>query len=483
MITIFKKRIKACRCHRIFTIMELYDSVTQGVKKLDKRHLNVYVCGITPQSECHIGHLIHYLRVDILLRSMEYFGYKLNVVRNCTDINDEIFQQCGRAYHLHMEHVAKYYSKFVHQMETLNVRSPTSEPRVSQYVQDIATAVAQLLREKRAYWDGDGNVRFRVIKHINSGYKYPLMSNSSEKKDFCIWSTAVDSTNMAFVVDGLSMGRPTWNSGCVVMSHHLCNGEADIQIGAVDLITSHHHDNGDAIHKALYGSGMASTYVHFGNVMNSDKTKMSKSNGFDLSAEVALAVYDPNQIRMYCMLQPWDKNISFDESAMNRAKYSCQKVSAFLYMNTDHATARDDVGRIYMLSILASVKETVDGHLKRMEWNHVIVQIEIFIDIIRRYFIKIKGERGAVEESKKYVEDLMCALGFAFKHREVVFLKDLYTNVKQLAIENRDALKELHKESPELLEKIKGSKWSVGLNVCDQIRAQLIKIGIHMDIF
>ena len=52
--------------------------------------VRMYVCGVTPYDENHIGHAMSYIVFDVLRRYLEHRGYRLHHVQNFTDIDDRI---------------------------------------------------------------------------------------------------------------------------------------------------------------------------------------------------------------------------------------------------------------------------------------------------------------------------------------------------------------------------------------------------------
>jgi len=57
--------------------------------------VRMYVCGITPQSEAHIGHAMSYINFDMIRRYLEYRGYKVRHIQNITDIEDKIINKAA----------------------------------------------------------------------------------------------------------------------------------------------------------------------------------------------------------------------------------------------------------------------------------------------------------------------------------------------------------------------------------------------------
>ena len=54
--------------------------------------VRMYVCGLTPKNEPHLGHARLFVASDVMRRYLEYRGYPVNYVQNFTDIDDRIIQ-------------------------------------------------------------------------------------------------------------------------------------------------------------------------------------------------------------------------------------------------------------------------------------------------------------------------------------------------------------------------------------------------------
>ena len=56
----------------------------------------IYVCGITPYDTTHIGHAATFVWVDALTRVLAHVGIEPEVVRNITDVDDELLREAAR---------------------------------------------------------------------------------------------------------------------------------------------------------------------------------------------------------------------------------------------------------------------------------------------------------------------------------------------------------------------------------------------------
>ena len=73
--------------------LRLYDSAareTRDFVPLREGHVGMYVCGLTVQSEPHVGHVRSAVNFDVLRRWLVASGYDVTFIRNITDIDDKI---------------------------------------------------------------------------------------------------------------------------------------------------------------------------------------------------------------------------------------------------------------------------------------------------------------------------------------------------------------------------------------------------------
>ena len=73
--------------------LRLHDTATREVRDfvpLEEGRAGIYVCGLTVQSEPHVGHVRSAVNFDVLRRWLTHQGYDVTFIRNVTDIDDKI---------------------------------------------------------------------------------------------------------------------------------------------------------------------------------------------------------------------------------------------------------------------------------------------------------------------------------------------------------------------------------------------------------
>jgi hypothetical protein len=117
--------------------IRLNDTATRQVRDfvpLEAGKVGIYLCGLTVQSEPHVGHVRSGVNFDVLRRWLTARGYDVHFIRNITDIEDKVLAKSaeqGRpwynlAYGMRIE-LDKAY-------DALNVAPPTYEPAASGHV-------------------------------------------------------------------------------------------------------------------------------------------------------------------------------------------------------------------------------------------------------------------------------------------------------------------------------------------------------------
>ncbi|MZP28066.1 class I tRNA ligase family protein, partial [Escherichia coli] len=78
--------------------LQIFDTGSRSLrdfKPLREGHVSIYLCGATPQSYPHIGHVRSGVAFDVLRRWLLAKGYDVAFVRNVTDIDDKILTKAA----------------------------------------------------------------------------------------------------------------------------------------------------------------------------------------------------------------------------------------------------------------------------------------------------------------------------------------------------------------------------------------------------
>ena len=130
--------------------------------------VRMYVCGVTPYSEAHIGHAMSYIDFDVIRRYLQFRGYRVKYVQNITDIDDKIIDRAAKLGVSTAELAEKYEKSFFEDMDALNIGRADIYPRATQEIAKIIEVIQGLVDKGYAYMAG-GSVYFRVTRVADYG--------------------------------------------------------------------------------------------------------------------------------------------------------------------------------------------------------------------------------------------------------------------------------------------------------------------------
>jgi len=292
--------------------------------------VKIYVCGVTPYSECHIGHAMSYILFDVIRRYLEFCGYRVKYVQNFTDVDDKIIARAGQSGLSPAELAEGFIAQYFLDMDALNVKRADIYPRATEEIPKIIEVIAGLVEKGHAYQAGC-DVYFRVRSFPQYGklshrsLSEMMTGASCEEKgenekehamDFALWKAAKPGEPQWESPWG--PGRPGWHIECSAMSLKYLGETVDIHGGGQDLIFPH-HENEIAQSEAFTGvSPFARYWLHNG-LMQLGKEKMSKSLGNLITVKEALERYSADAIRLFVLSSHYRSPLTYTEDGLEAA--------------------------------------------------------------------------------------------------------------------------------------------------------------------
>lgn len=291
--------------------MKLFNTSTSQLVNFEpKPVVTIYTCGITPYDSTHIGHAALFLTFDILQRRFRSLGSETRLVRNITDIDDDILRKAKELGVDYRELVNSETAKFNNDMSTLNILPSWSEPMATSAIAEIIEFTSKALDSGHAY-EVDGTVFFDVSTWGPfgelSGYGQEQMLELAAERggfpddkrkrnplDFILWQAAAE--DEPSWTSPWGEGRPGWHIECSVLAQRELGGTIDIHGGGSDLIFPHHECE-LAQTSAVTGSKFVNIWMHQA-MVRMDGEKMSKSLGNMDFVSVLSQTYEPAAIRM-----------------------------------------------------------------------------------------------------------------------------------------------------------------------------------------
>ncbi|MDR1702608.1 MAG: cysteine--tRNA ligase [Sporomusaceae bacterium] len=321
------------------TNLKVFNTLSKQKEKFtpqEEGQVKIYVCGVTPYNQPHIGNARPFIFWDVVRRYLEYLGYKVYHVQNFTDIDDKIIKTAKDENTSWQTITNRYIAAYFEVMDKLGVRRAHNYPKVSEHIDDIIELVKGLVQKGYAYRTSDGSVYFSVDKFSSygklSGRSIDDMQNvarveSDEEKrhpmDFALWKAA--KPDEASWKSPWGNGRPGWHIECSAMSNKYLGFGFDFHGGGSDLIFPH-HENEIAQSEAYAGCEPFVRYWLHNGFVTVDEEKMSKSLGnFFLITDI-LKHFSPEVLRFFILSTHYRSQLDFSNDRLEEAGKALERL-------------------------------------------------------------------------------------------------------------------------------------------------------------
>ncbi len=269
--------------------------------------VKMYVCGVTPYSDAHVGHAMSYIVFDVIRRYLRYAGYKVKYVQNFTDIDDKIIDRAGRLGIEAANLAGKFIESFLEDMANLGVTPADVYPRATEEVPGMIELIQGLEAGGYAY-EAAGSVYFRLrrlsdygkLSHRNlddmlAGARVEAGEEKEDPLDFVLWKAS--KPGEPYWQSPWGEGRPGWHVECSTMSLKYLGEQIDIHGGGADLIFPH-HENEIAQSESFTGKKPFVKYWLHNGLLQLGAEKMSKSTGNLVTIKEALTRVSADALRV-----------------------------------------------------------------------------------------------------------------------------------------------------------------------------------------
>ena len=311
--------------------MKVYNTLSAKKEEFSPQgdEVKIYVCGVTPYDDAHIGHAMSYIIFDVIRRYLRYKKYRVKYVQNVTDIDDKIIDRANKLGIPPSELAEKYTESYFEDMEALNIEPADVYPRATGEIDKIIEVVGGLIDKGYAYPAG-GSVYFRVRNDPDYG-KLSHRSleamrategamGSQEKEDamdFVLWKAAKPGEPSWDSPWG--EGRPGWHIECSAMSLKYLGDTLDIHGGGQDLIFPH-HENEIAQSEGFTGKKPFVKYWLHNGLVQLGGDKMSKSLGNLITIKQALEKYSADALRIFVLSSHYRSPLTYSEEGLEAAR-------------------------------------------------------------------------------------------------------------------------------------------------------------------
>ncbi len=379
--------------------------------------VKMYVCGVTPYDDCHIGHAMSYIIFDVIRRYLQFRGYKIKYVQNITDIDDKIINRANQRGISTHELAEKYTESYFADMDALNIGRADIYPKATEEIPKIIEVIQGLIAKGYAY-PANGSVYFRVrsvpdygkLSHRNLESMIPAEGAvAGEEKenpmDFALWKAA--KPGEPSWENPWGQGRPGWHIECSAMSLKYLGDTLDIHGGGQDLVFPH-HENEIAQSESFTGVKPFAKYWLHNGLVRMGKDKMSKSLGNLVTIRETLEKHSADALRIFILSSYYRSPLNYSEEALEAAERGADRLrQAVLTIVEDGKTDKGVDVESYRKKFI----ETMDD-----DFNTAQALATLFD--LARDINRLRDEGYSILQGQKLLLELTGILGLTLKERE-----------------------------------------------------------------
>nr|WP_276035287.1 cysteine--tRNA ligase [Clostridioides difficile] len=454
--------------------VKVYNTLTRTKEEfvpLEEGKVKMYVCGPTVYNYIHIGNARPFIIFDTLRRYLEYRGYDVTYVQNFTDVDDKIINRSHEEGISPEEVAAKYIKEYFVDCDGLGIKRATVHPQVTDNIQQIIEFIKELEYKGYAYavngdvyfdtnkLEGYGKLSGQKQEDLEAGARIEVNDQKRHPMDFVLWKAKKEGEPGWDSPWG--EGRPGWHIECSVMSKRYLGETIDIHAGGQDL-TFPHHENEIAQSEARSGKIFSKYWMHNGYININDE-KMSKSKGNFFTVRDISKLYDLEIVRFFMLSAHYRNPVNFSDEMLNQAKaglerlYNTKEKLEFTLSNLVESPLTEKEVEL--------VKELDDFRQKFIDAMDDDVNTADAVSVIFELAKLINSnvdENSSLEFAKKCLDEF-----------------NELTGVLNIVNKKKDTV--LDKDIEELIQKRTDAKKNKEFQLADDIRQQLLDMGIVLE--
>ncbi|NTU69968.1 cysteine--tRNA ligase, partial [bacterium] len=438
-------------------MLKIYNTLTNKkeiFKPLKGKKVSMYTCGPTVYNYAHIGNMRAYVTADILRRYLEYSGYRVQQIKNITDVGhmvsdsdegeDKMLKAAKKENRTPQEIALFYEEAFKQDEEKLNIKPASLYPRATSYIDKMIEVISILIKKGYAY-QSNGSVYFEtnrfsrygqlsgnVIDKLKAGARIEKHSDKRNPEDFALWIKAPENHILKWK-SPWSIGYPGWHIECTAMSQKLLGDTIDIHTGGEDNIFPHHECE-IAQSEASTDKKFVKYWVHTRHLLVDGK-KMAKSDGnFFTIRDVENKGYSPIAIRFLYLTADFKDSINFTFKSLESASKTLENLDDFLFTLDSGPTISGKLSKTIKekaQKFIKMFKAAMDDNLNTAK---AVSELFEFIQTINKEIKSNKLSDKDKREIKKTLKSVDTVFGFIEKTGEKVEIDE----DTQMLIADRD---------------------------------------------
>jgi cysteinyl-tRNA synthetase len=291
--------------------VQIYDTLTRETRlfvPITPPKVGLFVCGLTPYAEAHVGHAKVAVVFDVVARALSRWGYRVFYIQNVTNLDDRLIERGGATSTDPLRLADQHFASWRQAMELLNVRSVNYYPHATDYIPEILQQVGQLVDRGFAY-AANGSVYYDVgrfpaygklsgqrVEALQPGARVAVEAGKRSPEDFVLWKASKPGEPTWDSPWG--PGRPGWHIEDTAITVRLHGPRYDLHGGGMDLKFPHHEAEIAQAEAATGEAPLVNYWMHVGLVTMKGE-KMSKSLGNVYGLDEALRTHGPEVLRFY----------------------------------------------------------------------------------------------------------------------------------------------------------------------------------------
>lgn len=324
-------------------MLKLFNTLSKRLelfKPANKKVVRIFTCGPSVYQRSHIGNFRTFMFEDILVRYLEYSGYRVERGLIFTDVEDKAIEEAEKGQNPLKDLTNRNIGGFLKEMDLLKIKIPDRLSRASEHIPEAVTIIEKLLDLRIAYWHR-GSVYFDPLKFPGFGGIYGLDMGLWPKGkrrfhqdtypgtqwnlgDFILWHGG-DKAGSVYWETAIGRGRPSWNIQDASILFKYIDEPLSIFCGGWDNLFRH-HDYTRAILESVRPYPVTRYWLH-GQLLLVKGRKMSKSLGNIYYTDTILSQgYSREDLRFFLLGQPYGERLSYSDAAM---KASAEKLRGF----------------------------------------------------------------------------------------------------------------------------------------------------------
>lgn len=397
---------KEIRIHNNLTRKkETFRPITPGEVKY-------YSCGPTTYDFLHIGNARALVVGDLFHRVLKGFGYKVNFVRNYTDVDDKIIERAKEHQRDPIEHAALFVKECEQDMNSLGMMPATHTPKVSETMPEIIKMIEEIIAHKKAYvvegevffdvpsFSDYGKLSKKDLDSLQPGIRVDVDTRKKSPADFVLWKPA--KVGEPFWESPWGKGRPGWHIECSAMAKKFLGKTLDLHHGGVDLMFPH-HENEIAQSEAANNCTFCHNWAH-NEFLNFGSEKMSKSLGNVVKIRDFVNKYGGQVLRHILLTVHYRARLEWSEEVVQKGVDEVRRLHDFALEIKNYRPTGSGLDPEIALCVPKMEEELSNDFNSAGALGH-------FFTLLRY----VKGNRGqlsadsmkAVGDAVKYVQDNM----------------------------------------------------------------------------